>query len=123
MNWILYAAQGGFVYAQYRLARELLDKRFVAYDAAKAKRWLTAAAEQGHFRAIRDLTTLLIEQQDYAAAQIWLEQGLKQDDEHPDLWLSQAKLLTANGDAKAAKAAKDNAIAQAEDRGWYLIVQ
>ncbi|MFT4924690.1 MAG: TonB family protein [Phenylobacterium sp.] len=120
LNWILYAAQGGFVYAQYRLARELLDKRFVEYDPAKAQRWLKAAAEQGHFRAIRDLTELLIEQKDYPGAQNMLDLGLKEDDEHPDLLFSQAKLLAVNGDKVAAKAAVENAIAQAEDRDWYL---
>lgn len=120
LNWILYAAQGGFVNAQYRLARELLDKRFVDYDAAKAKRWLQAAAEQGHLRAIRDLIELLIEQKDYAQAQKWLVLGQAQDDEHPDLLFSQAKLFKTKGDLVAAKIAVEQAIVQAEDRDWYV---
>ncbi|MFT4924242.1 MAG: hypothetical protein ACI8WB_000320 [Phenylobacterium sp.] len=49
-----------------------------------------------------------------------LDLGRKEDDEDPDLLFSQAKLLSVNGDKVAAKAAVENAIAQAEDRDWYL---
>ena len=119
MNWILNAAQSGFSYAQYRLARELLDQRHIEYDKLKAKRWMQSAAKQNHFRALRDLINLSIEEQDYQAANSYLLQALTLDDEHPDLLFAQAKILQHNQKAKQAKSVLTNAISQAKSRQWY----
>lgn len=119
INWVLNAAQSGFSYAQYRLARELLDKNFIDYDAAKAKRWLITAAKQNHFRAIRDLITLELEEKNYQSATKYLQQALTIDDEHPDLLLAQAKIQQHQGQNKAAKLSVLDAIEQAEKRHWY----
>ncbi len=118
-NWVLKAAQSGFPYAQYRLARELLDKQHINFNATKAKRWLITAAEQNHFRAIRDLIALELKEQNYQSVKNYLQQGLKIDDEHPDLLLSQAKLLKHQGQHKKAKSHLLKAIKVAEDRKWY----
>lgn len=119
INWILNAAQSGFSYAQYRLARELLDKHFIDYDPAKAKRWLKTAAKQEHFRAIRDLINLELEEGNYQDAAKYLQQGLTLDDEHPDLLLAKAKIQQKNGQLTKAKKSVLEAIEQAEKHNWY----
>ena len=119
INWILNAAQSGFSYAQYRLARELLDKHFIDYDPAKAKRWLITAAKQNHFRAIRDLIALELEQKNYQGAAQYLEQALVLSDDHPDLLFAQAKIQQHKGEFKKAKKSIVEAIKQAKKRDWY----
>jgi TonB family protein len=119
LNWILNAAQSGFSFAQYRLARELLDKRYVEYDIDKAKRWLKSAAKQGHFRAVRDLIFIELEADNIQSAELYIKQGLKQDSDHPDLLLAQAKLLKAKKQSKKALETLKKAIESAKDRQWY----
>lgn len=120
INWILNAAQSGFSFAQYRLARELLDKHFIDYDTAKAKRWLITAAKQNHFRAIRDLIFLELEEKNYQSAASYLHKGLTIDDDHPDLLLAQAKIQQQKGQRSKAKKSVLEAIEQAEQRNWYV---
>ncbi len=119
VNWILNAAQSGFSYAQYRLARELLNKNFIDYDVEKAKRWLITAAKQKHFRAIRDLVNLEIEQGNYQSAANYLQQALLLNDDHPDLLLAQAKIQQNKGQHKQAKKSVLEAIEQAQQRNWF----
>jgi len=120
LNWIINAAQSGFVFAQYRLARELLDKRYVEYDINKAKRWMKTAADQGHFRAQKDYITLLIEQGDIGQAEHYLPIALKQDDEHPDLLVSQAHIFQLKKNQAAAKLSYDKALKMANERNWSI---
>ena len=120
LNWLLNAAQSGFSYAQYRLGRELLDKQSLEYDADKAKRWLKSAAEQGHFRALRDLVVIELTAQHYQNAALYLEQALKQDDDHPDLLLAQAKILQQQQQYTQSKKKAAEALKQAKSRQWYL---
>jgi len=120
LNWLLNAAQSGFSYAQYRLGRELLDKQTIEYDANKAKRWLQSAAEQGHFRALRDLIAIEIEAKNYKSAAQYLKLALKQDDEHPDLLLAQAKILQQQKYYTQSQKKAAEALKQAKSRQWYL---
>lgn len=119
MNWILNAAQSGFTYAQYRLARELLDKRHIEYDAKKAKRWMISAAKQNHFRALRDLINIELNNKNYAGAAQYLKKALKIDDEHPDLLFAQAKIQAQKSQTVSAKKSLKEAIKQAKNREWY----
>lgn len=119
INWILNAAQSGFSYAQYRLARELLDKHFIDYDPAKAKRWLITAAKQNHFRAIRDLIALELEQENYQSAEKYLKQAFALNDDHPDLLFAQGKIQQHKGQHVKAKKTISEAIKEAKKRGWY----
>lgn len=120
LNWLLNAAQSGFSYAQYRLGRELLDKQTLEYDADKAKRWLQNAAEQGHFRALRDLITIELAAKDYINAALYLKLALKQDDDHPDLLLAQAKILQQKKQYTQSNKKAAEALKQAKSRQWYL---
>jgi len=120
LNWLLNAAQSGFSYAQYRLGRELLDKQTLEYDADKAKRWLKSAAEQGHFRALRDLIAIELAVNNYTDAAQYLKLALKQDDEHPDLLLAQAKILQQQKQYALSNKKASEALKQAKSRQWYL---
>jgi hypothetical protein len=120
INWIINAAQSGFSYAQYRLARELLDNSHIEYDAEKAKRWLVSAAKQNHFRALRDLITIEINEKNYSTANNYLIKALKKDDEHPDLLFAQAKIYLQKKQLTKAKKSLTDAIKQAKSRQWYF---
>jgi hypothetical protein len=52
------AAAQGDPRAQYNLGRSYLDGEELKQDKKAAKLWLTKAARQGHWRAIRLLKTL-----------------------------------------------------------------
>ncbi|MBT1062764.1 TonB family protein [Bowmanella sp. Y26] len=119
LNWVLQAAQSGLAVAQYRLAREILDSKDVQQEWQKAARWLAQAAEQGHFRAIRDLAELNLQQGLLNDVEPLLQQGLALDDQHPQLLFIQARLLTLQGQGKAAKGIGEQALKQAENREWY----
>ncbi len=120
LNWLLNAAQSGFSFAQYRLGRELLDKGTLEYDADKAKRWLINAAKQGHFRAQRDLVNMALTAKDYPSAKHYLRLAIKQDDEHPDLLLAQAKILRQEKQYQRSHKIALVALKKAKARQWYL---
>ena len=120
LNWLINAAQSGFSYAQYRLGRELLDKQSLEYDVDKAKRWLQSAAQQGHFRALRDLVAIELAAQNYQSAAQYLKLALKQDDDHPDLLLAQAKILQQQKHYTKSQEKANEALQQAKSRQWYL---
>ncbi|WP_188692056.1 TonB family protein [Bowmanella pacifica] len=119
LNWVLQAAQSGLAVAQYRLAREILDSKDVQQDFSKAARWLGQAAEQGHFRAIRDLAELNLQQGLLNDVEPLLLRGLALDDQHPQLLFIQARLLSRQGQAKAARIQAEKALQHAESREWY----
>ena len=120
LNWLLNAAQSGFSFAQYRLGQELLNKQSIEYDVDKAKRWLKSAAQQGHFRALRDLVDLALSEKNYQEARQYLNLALKQDDEHPDLLLAQAKILQQQKQYTQSNKLANEALKQAKSRQWYL---
>jgi TPR repeat protein len=115
LNWLRYAASQDFVYAQYRMAAELK-----ASDPTGARQWLLKAAEQQHFRSMRDLVIALVQEQAFEQANRWLTKAMSIDDEHPRLWQAKAQILTAKGEVDAAMAATNNAREYAQDRGWSL---
>ena len=75
-------ADGGDVQAQYELANCYLHARGVPYDAAKAAKWLTVAAEQGHAEAQYRLGVAhaygIHVDADYDAAVQWYRQSADQ---------------------------------------------
>ena len=119
LNWVLLAAQNGFANAQYRLGRELLNKQYVDYAPNKARKWLIAAAAQGHFRAKRDLAALLFElNEPVADIQQALDDALKLDKSHPQLLLLQAQLQRQQKQIEQAKFSAQAALNEARDRNW-----
>ena len=80
--WLRPAAEAGEPEAQALLGRVYLHgigRRFVKPNPAEAKKWLTAAAEQGFAQAQYDLATFYFDAGDSETGMHWLQQAAAQN--------------------------------------------
>lgn len=122
MNWLAKAADSGHAPSSFTLAQKLLNSDNIQFDPLRAAKYLKQASAKGYAPAIVEYSALLANsslpeiRNPELAIQI-AEQGLKKDDENPNLLASIATAKFELGKLDEARELLAEAIEHAESRG------
>ncbi len=122
MNWLAKAADSGHAPSAFTLAQKLLNSDNIQFDPLRAAKYLKQASAKGYGPALVEYSALLANsslpeiRNPEMAIQI-AEQGLKKDDDNPNLLASIATAKFELGKLDEARELLTQAIEQAESRG------
>ena len=122
MNWLAKAADSGHAPSAFTLAQKLLNSDNIQFDPLRAAKYLKQASAKGYGPALVEYSALLANsslpeiRNPELAIQI-AEQGLKKDDDNPNLLASIATAKFELGKLDEARELLAQAIDQAESRG------
>ena len=116
INWLKVSASKDNPSSLYRLGSLLSNSASPDFAPNKAMAYFKAAADQGHFRALRDMCVLLktIPNKEYETRQC-ISRGLKLDNSHPTLLFLKAQI---ESDKTLAEKFAQKALKAAQNRQW-----
>ncbi len=122
MNWLAKAADSGHAPSAFSLAQKLLNSDNIQFDPIRAAGYLKQASATGYLPAMVEYASLLVnsslpEIRNPELAVTIAEQGLKKDDENPNLLATIATAKFEFGKTEEARELLAEAIENAESRG------